>query len=47
MSLTTQARKHYENRRMAAKWVLAVRHLRSRHLWICDEGTRAPNWRAA
>ena len=36
LSLTAQARQFYADRRLAAKWVVAVRFLRSRHLWILD-----------
>ena len=42
MSLTRRARKLYANRRLAAKWVLAIRFMRSRRLWIL-EGAR-PKW---
>lgn len=47
MSLTSQARRLYGRNRMAAKWVLAVRHLRATGRWILDRDTPHPQWRAA
>jgi hypothetical protein len=48
MSLTRRARKFYpDNRRLAAKWLLSVRYLRARNLWVVDPGTPTPNWRAS
>jgi hypothetical protein len=43
MSLTTRARRLHYTRRNAAKWVLAVRYLRARNLWLI-EGGRLPKW---
>ena len=40
LGLIAQARQFYPDRRLAAKWVVAVRFLRARHLWILD-GARA------
>jgi len=47
MSLTTRARRLYSDRRLAAKWVLAVRFLRRENpsRWILD-GFFRPNWSA-
>ena len=36
-SLTTRARELFANRRNAARWVLAVRYLRARNLWLLDK----------
>jgi len=36
MSLTQHARALYPNRRLAAKWVLAVRWLRAHSGWVLD-----------
>lgn len=44
MSLTQRARRLYEDRRLAARWVLAVRYLRARGKWIADPGTPIPDW---
>jgi hypothetical protein len=45
VSLTTRARKLYADRRLAAKWVLAVRWLRAHSGWVLDG---APSkWRSA
>jgi len=44
MSLTAQARKLHPNRRNAAKWCLAVRYMRQRHLWVLDKFGRKPSW---
>jgi hypothetical protein len=44
MSLTTRAAALHPNRRNAAKWVLAVRWLRSRHLWVLEGGKAT--WRS-
>jgi len=38
MSLTTRALTLHACRRNAAKWVLAIRYLRARHLWILEGG---------
>jgi hypothetical protein len=43
MSLTTRARRLHYTRRNAAKWVLAVRYLRARNLWLIENG-RPPKW---
>jgi len=43
MSLTARAKQLYPCRRNAAKWVLAVRYLRSKNLWIVEGGKR-PSW---
>lgn len=45
MSLTQRAVNNFPTRRNAAKWVLAVRYLRSKKLWVLDNG-KAPNWGA-
>lgn len=45
MSLTARARQLYDNRRMAAQWVLAVRWMRARGLWIYEGGPA--KWRGA
>lgn len=42
-SLTRRAVKLHLNRRNAAKWVLAIRYLRSKNLWILERGKR-PSW---
>lgn len=44
MSLTTRAMELHSCRRLAAKWVLAVRYLRKRNLWVLESG--AAKWRA-
>jgi len=44
MSLTTRATSLHPNRRNAAKWVLAIRYLRSRHLWVLEGGKAT--WRS-
>lgn len=44
-SLTARARALFPDRRLAAKWVLAVRFLRSRSLWVLD-GAQT-KWRGA
>lgn len=44
MSLTKRARALYENRTLAARWVLAVRWLRARGKWIADPNTPPPDW---
>ena len=41
-SLTRRARDIYADRRMAAKWVLAIRNLRAHDAWILDGA--APKW---
>ena len=41
-SLTRRARDIYADRRMAAKWVLAVRNLRAHHAWLLEGA--APKW---
>jgi hypothetical protein len=38
MSLTKRATEMHANRRNAAKWVLAVRWMRSRSLWVLEGG---------
>ena len=43
MSLTQKALQLHPCRRNAAKWVLAVRYLRSKNLWILERG-RKPSW---
>jgi hypothetical protein len=43
MSITSRARALHPNRKNAAKWVLAVRYLRTKNIWILDGGKR-PNW---
>jgi hypothetical protein len=35
-SLTRRARDIYDDRRMAAKWVLAARNLRAHNAWILE-----------
>lgn len=42
-SLTARAAKIYPTRRNAAKWVLAVKYLRRRNLWVLESG-RTPKW---
>ena len=45
MTLTTLARRaHPINRRHAAKYVLALRWMRARNLWILDRFGKAPKW---
>jgi hypothetical protein len=44
MSLTTRASALHPNRRNAAKWVLAIRYLRSKHLWVLEGGKAT--WRS-
>jgi len=48
MSLTSRARRLYSDRRLAAKWVLAVRFLRRENpsRWILDNGALRPGWSA-
>lgn len=43
MSLTTRARQLYRNRLNGAKWVLAVRYMRKRGIWVLENGCR-PDW---
>lgn len=43
MSLTTRAAALHPCRRNAAKWVLAVRYLRRKNLWVLENG-RQPKW---
>jgi hypothetical protein len=43
MSLTTRARRLHPVRRNAAKWVLAVRYLRKKNLWVLEQGKK-PAW---
>jgi hypothetical protein len=43
MSLTTRAVTLHPDRRNAAKWVLAVRYLRRRNLWVLESGSA--KWR--
>ena len=43
MSLTTRAMALHQCKRNAAKWVLAVRYLRKRNLWVLESG--AAKWR--
>ena len=38
MSLTTRAAMLHPCRRNAAKWVLAIRWMRSRSLWVLEGG---------
>ena len=44
MSLTAQARKLHPNRRNGAKWVMAIRYLRRKNLWVLDKFSRKPTW---
>ena len=45
MSLTTQARKlHPNSKRNAAKWVLSIRYLRAKNLWVLDQFSKKPSW---
>ena len=44
MSLTRRARRLFEDRKSAAKWVLAVRYLRKRGKWVADSSSTPPNW---
>lgn len=45
MTLTQLARRaHPLNRRHAAKYVLALRWMRQRNLWILDRFGKAPKW---
>lgn len=44
MSLTMRATALHPSRRNAAKWVLAVRYLRKRNLWVLESGEA--KWRA-
>jgi len=44
MSLTAQARKLHPNRRNGAKWVMAIRYLRRKNLWVLDKFSRKPSW---
>ena len=44
MNLTTRARLVYPSRRNAAKWVLAIRYLRRKNLWVLDQFSRKPTW---
>lgn len=45
MNLTTYARRaHPHNRRHAAKYVLALRYMRQRNLWILDRFGKTPKW---
>tara|TARA_R110002126_G_scaffold220_1_gene1142 strand:+ start:3070 stop:3216 length:147 start_codon:yes stop_codon:yes gene_type:complete len=44
MSLTTRARLIYPNRRNGAKWVMAIRYLRRKNLWVLDKFSRKPSW---
>ena len=41
-SLTRRARVIFADRRMAAKWVLAARNLRTNNAWILDGAV--PKW---
>ena len=43
MSLTTRARQLYKDRLNGAKWVLAIRYMRKRNIWVLENGMR-PNW---
>lgn len=43
MSLTQKAVQLHQSRRNAAKWVLAVRYLRRKNLWILERGKK-PSW---
>ena len=38
MSLTQYARRLHSNRRNAAKWVRAIKWMRSKNLWILEGG---------
>ena len=44
MSLTSKAVQLHSNRRNAAKWVLAIRYMRARHIWLLEGGQA--NWRS-
>lgn len=44
VSLTSKARRIHPNRRNAAKWVMAVRYLRRKNLWVLDKFSRRPSW---
>lgn len=45
MNLTSLARKaHPHNRRHQAKYVLALRWMRARNLWILDKFGKRPSW---
>jgi hypothetical protein len=44
MSLTNPAAELHPCRRNAAKWVLAIRYLRSKHLWVLEGGKAT--WRS-
>ena len=44
MSLTRRAVQLHQNRRNAAKWILAVRYLRRKNLWVMDQFSRKPSW---
>jgi uncharacterized protein (DUF2062 family) len=43
MSLTSRARNLFPTRRNGAKWVRAVQYLRSKNLWLLENG-KAPTW---
>jgi hypothetical protein len=40
MSLTSKAVQLHSNRRNAAKWVLSIRYLRSKNLWILEQARK-------
>jgi len=44
MSLTSRAKALHPNRRNAAKWVIAVRYLRRKNLWVLDQFSKRPSW---
>lgn len=44
MSLTSRAKELHPNRRNAAKWVIAVRYLRRKNLWVLDQFSKRPSW---